>query len=155
MGLHSIWLGTSHRPPPPSPAALSAAAVGRDTKAAGLAVLVVDDEPLIRWSLRQGLANRGHVVAEADCGAVALDRISGAREPFDVVILDYRLPDRQDLSLLADVRLLAPTSAVIMMTAFGDEAMRSQAFVLGAHAVVDKPFQVHAFIELVESARPN
>ncbi len=126
-----------------------------DTHPAGLRVLVVDDEPLIRWSLRRGLGKRGHVVAEAGQATDALERIRRAPEPFDVVILDYRLPDRQDLSLLADVRALTPTSAVFMMTAYGDAGMHSQAVAMGALAVVDKPFQVHAFIELVESARPN
>ena len=117
-----------------------------------LAVLVVDDEPLIRWSLRQALIDRGHSVATAANGADAINEIANAGRTFDVVILDYRLPDRQDLSLLEDVRRLSPGSVVMMMTAFGDDNMRTGAVDRGARAVVDKPFRVTSFVSLVESA---
>src|SRR6188508_1416947 len=83
-----------------------------------LVVLVVDDEPLIRWSLRQALLDRGHLVSTAATGAEALHEVSNAARPFDVVLLDYRLPDRQDLTLLEDVRRLSPGSVVVMMTAY-------------------------------------
>ena len=121
-------------------------------KPAHFAVLVVDDEPLIRWSLRQGLLDRGHAVSTAATGADAIAEISNAARPFDVVILDYRLPDRQDLTLLEDVRRLSPQSIVMMMTAFGDDSMRAGARERGASAVVDKPFQVKGLVELVESS---
>lgn|SRR6185503_713954 len=114
-------------------------------------VLVVDDEPLIRWSLRTGLSRRGHQVAEAADGANALKLLSADPEQFHVVLLDYRLPDRQDLSLLRDVRRTCPSCAVIMMTAFADEQMRAEALACGARAVIDKPFQVAAVISMVES----
>jgi DNA-binding NtrC family response regulator len=117
-----------------------------------LTVLVVDDEPLIRWSLRKGLLKHGHQVAEARTGAEALELIAADQDRFAVVILDYRLPDRQDLSMLRDVRRLAPRAAVVMMTAFGDADMRAKALQLGARAVVDKPFQIAELISLVESA---
>jgi len=113
-------------------------------------VLVVDDEPLIRWSLRRAFLDRGHVVATAGTGSEALAVLSGGR--YDAVILDYRLPDRQDLSLLSEVRRLAPQSAVLMMTAFADDGMRAGAIELGARAVVDKPFLLKAFVAQVEAS---
>ena len=116
-----------------------------------LAVLVVDDEPLIRWSLRQGLVKRGHRVVEAETGAQALDLIAAMRPVFDVVILDYRLPDRRDLSLLAAIRESVPSTTVLMMTAYSEPGMRQEALALGARAVVNKPFQVADFVSLVES----
>ena len=119
---------------------------------AHLAVLVADDEPLIRWSLRQALLDRGHSVATAATGADAINEVANAARPFDVVILDYRLPDRQDLSLLEDVRRLSPKSVVVMMTAFGEDNMRSGARERGARAVVDKPFQVTSVVSLIESS---
>ena len=121
-------------------------------KSAHLSVLVVDDERLIRWSLSQGLADRGHEVTTAATAADAISEIGAAHRPFDVVILDYRLPDRQDLTLLEDVRRLSPESVVMMMTAFGDDTMRTGASERGARAVVDKPFQLKSFVSLVESA---
>ena len=78
--------------------------------------------------------------------------VSGGSGLFDVVILDYCLPDRHDLSLLEDVLLASPRTAVLMMTAFADDDMRSRALARGVRAVVGKPFQVKSFVSLVESA---
>ena len=119
---------------------------------AHLSVLVVDDEPLIRWSLRQGLIDRGHEVTTAATGADAIREIQCAGRRFDVVLLDYRLPDRQDLTLLDDVRRLSPGSVVMMMTAFGEDSMLAGARERGALAVVDKPFQLKSLVALVESS---
>ena len=116
-----------------------------------LRVLVVDDEPLIRWSVRQGLLQRGHHVAEASCGADAVTLLRESPDRFDVVILDYRLPDNHDLTLLDEVRRLAPHSAVVMMTAYADERVTSEAVRRGARAVLGKPFQIAALTSLVES----
>jgi len=119
---------------------------------APLAILVVDDEPLIRWSLREALRGHGHTVSTASTGAEALRVVADATSVFDVMILDYRLPDRQDLSLLEDLQRVSPTSAVLMMTAFADDDMRTRALARGVRAVVGKPFQLKSFVSLVESA---
>jgi DNA-binding NtrC family response regulator len=119
---------------------------------ARLAILVVDDEPLIRWSLREALRGHGHTVSTASTGAEALRVVADASSIFDVMILDYRLPDRQDLSLLVDLQTASPTSAVLMMTAFADDDMRTRALARGVRAVVGKPFQLKSFVSLVESA---
>jgi DNA-binding NtrC family response regulator len=117
-----------------------------------LRVLVVEDEDLIRWTLAKALRKRGHTVVEAGDGESGLSALEHEAEPFDVVVLDYRLPDRQDLSLLEDVRRLSPGSAVFMMTAFADRDMRARAAAGGARAVVDKPFRVMEFVSLLENA---
>ena len=123
----------------------------RSAEDSPLNVLVVDDEPLIRWSLLTGLSRRGHLVTEAADGATALKLLSDAPGQFQVVLLDYRLPDRQDLSLLRDIRQVCPNCTVIMMTAFADQHMRTEAVSIGAKAVIDKPFQVAAVVSMVES----
>ena len=117
-----------------------------------LRVLVVDDEPLIRWSLAETLEQGGHAVVEAGDRESAERAVSSADEPFDVVLLDYRLPDSNDLNLLATIRRLAPTSAVIMMTAFGTPEMTAGALELGAYRVIPKPFEVHDMAALVLQA---
>jgi DNA-binding NtrC family response regulator len=116
-----------------------------------LRVLVVDDEPLIRWSLCETLEQSGHTVAEAS-DAKSTVRALSAGDPFEVVLLDYRLPDSNDLSLLATVRRLAPASAVIVMTAFGAPEVVAGAFKLGAYQVIPKPFEVHEVAALVLEA---
>jgi two-component system response regulator AtoC len=120
-----------------------------------LRVLVVDDEPLIRWSVRQGLRERGHMVTEASCGsdAVALLDVSArqGQDRFDVVVLDYRLPDCRDLTLLDKIHRISPHSAIVMITAYADESVETEAVGRGAFAVLGKPFQVRALVSVVES----
>lgn len=116
-----------------------------------LRVLVVDDEPLIRWSLTETLEQSGHVVVEAGDAESAIQAVS-TRDPFDVVLLDYRLPDSNDLNLLAAIRKVAPASAVIMMTAFGTPEVMAGALELGAYQVIPKPFEVHEVAALVLQA---
>src|SRR5262245_6745384 len=121
-----------------------------------LRVLVVDDEPLIRWSVGEVLTESGHIVSEASGGASALELLAGGARLFDVIVLDYRLPDSNDLHLLETVRGLAPDSTVIMMTAFGTPEMVAGALKLGAFRVVPKPFDVHDLARLVaEAPRPH
>src|SRR4029434_6953550 len=84
-----------------------------------LRILVVDDEALIRWSLAETLSDSGHLVSEAGDAETALRTLTDRDGPFDVVLLDYHLPDSHDLLLLSQIRRLAPNTAVIMMTAFG------------------------------------
>lgn len=119
-----------------------------------LRVLVVDDESLIRWSLSEVLAESGCLVDEAGDGASAVRLLSDG-QPFDVVLLDYRLPDSNDLRLLQKIRSLSPRTTVIMMTAFGTPEMMDEALKLGAYRVVAKPFDVHDIARLVaEAPRP-
>jgi two-component system response regulator HydG len=120
-------------------------------KSPGLRVLVVDDEALIRWSLAETLTDDGLSVAEAKDGESALRMLADAG-PFDVVVLDYRLPDSNDLNLLASIRRAAPETAVVMMTAFGTPEMSNAALQLGAYRVVAKPFDMHEMTELVWQA---
>jgi len=118
-------------------------------------VLVVDDEALIRWSLGEMLGERGYVVTEADNARAAVSAIQNAEQPFDVVLLDYRLPDSADLRLLEKVRRLAPTSQVIMITAHNSPELAEGAAALGAYRVISKPFEVESLAALVNQARTD
>jgi DNA-binding NtrC family response regulator len=115
-------------------------------------VLVVDDEALIRWSLAEMLGERGYAVTEAGDGRMALAAIERASEPFDVVLLDYRLPDSADLRLLETVRRVAPTSQVIMLTAHSSPELAQGAAALGVFRVISKPFEVDSLAALVGQA---
>jgi DNA-binding NtrC family response regulator len=117
-----------------------------------LRILVVEDETLIRWSIAETLGQEGHTVIEAGNAASAVEAMKGADEDIDVVLLDYRLPDSNDLSLLANVRRLQPRSAVVMMTAYGTPEVTAGALALGAYRVVGKPFDMHALESLVVEA---
>jgi DNA-binding NtrC family response regulator len=116
-----------------------------------LHVLVVDDESLIRWSVSETLTRAGCEVTEADNAKETLRRLSDGPAP-DVILLDYRLPDSADLTLLETIRRIVPRSAVIMMTAYGTPAMQADALQLGAHRVVSKPVEMKDLLTLVEQA---
>jgi len=118
-------------------------------------VLVVDDEALIRWSLTEALGDRGYAVSEAGSAKTAVEAIEQAVQPFDVVLLDYRLPDSADLRLLAKIRQLAPSSRVIMITAHSSPELTLGASALGAFRVISKPFEVESLAALVKQARDS
>ena len=123
------------------------------TKKSPSSVLIVDDEALIRWTLAEMLGERGYVVTEAGDARMAVAAIENTEEPFDVVLLDYRLPDSADLRLLQTVRRLAPSSQVIMITAHNSPELAQGAVALGAYSVVSKPFEVESLAALVNQAR--
>jgi DNA-binding NtrC family response regulator len=115
-------------------------------------VLVVDDEPLIRWSLGQTLADRGFTVCEAGDGHSAMREIAKAEAPFAVIVLDYRLPDSQDFTLFAWIRQQSPNSSIILTTAHGAPEVSRGALDLGAFRVVAKPFEIDDIAALVIEA---
>lgn len=115
-------------------------------------VLVVDDELLIRWSLREALRAAGYTVIEGRNAAEARRAIGDQAHLPDVVLLDYRLPDSDDLGLLAAIRREAPTVPVVMMTAHGTSDVVKGALDLGAYRVISKPFEVHDMASLVAEA---
>jgi len=121
-----------------------------NTAARCLRVLVVDDEPLIRWSIAETLGAAGHQVTEAQDAASALRALADAPDT-DLVLLDFRLPDSNDLGLLAEIRRMAPATPVIMMTAFGTPDVTAGALKLGAVKVLNKPFNMHELERLVRS----
>jgi DNA-binding NtrC family response regulator len=117
-----------------------------------LTVLVVDDEALLRWSLAELLRRNGHAVIEAASADDVRDAITHASEPIDVVLLDYRLPDSNDLRLLDEIHRRLPHSAVVLMTAFGTPDVMQGALDRGAYCVLTKPFDLHGVERLITEA---
>jgi DNA-binding NtrC family response regulator len=117
-----------------------------------LRVLVVEDENLIRWAVAETLTEAGHRVVEAPDAGTALRAVGQAFEPFDVVLLDFRLPDSADLSLVEGIRRQAPASAMVMMTAYGTPQMIEAAKELGVYEVVAKPFDVGVLQDVIVRA---
>jgi DNA-binding NtrC family response regulator len=113
-------------------------------------VLVVDDEPLTRWSMAEVLGEGGYGVMVAGDAASALHAIATAGRAPDVIFLDLRLPDSTDLAALSVVRRGAPQAAVVLMTAYGSPELFREAIRRGAAAVMDKPFEMGAVGPLVK-----
>jgi DNA-binding NtrC family response regulator len=121
-------------------------------KAAARRVLVVDDEPLIRWSLRQMLEDQGYTVKEAASAAETLAVLAAPDTAFDTVLLDLRLPDSSDLALLTTLRHRMPKATIILMTAFSTPEVTQQALALGVVTVVSKPFELNEITNLVRQS---
>ena len=115
-------------------------------------VLVVDDEALIRWSVAETLGEQGWQVTEAADAESAMVAFPEIAEASGLVFLDLRLPDSDDLHVLAAMRRLSPRTPVILMTAHGTPDLADAARALGAFAVIDKPFDMGELGPLAERA---
>lgn len=113
-------------------------------------ILVVDDEPAIGWSLREMLVDDGHDVVVAATVNEAL--ASAARTPPDAVLLDVRLPGRDGIAAIPDLRSAAPTAAIVVMTAFGDLGTAVRAVQSGAFDYLVKPFDLDHVAAVVARA---
>ncbi|MCH7808160.1 MAG: sigma-54-dependent Fis family transcriptional regulator [Planctomycetes bacterium] len=113
-------------------------------------VLIIEDEKLIRWSLRQKFEARGYYVAEAETGAAGLEALHGS--PFDLILLDYKLPDMTGLDVLRKVRAVDNDVVVIMMTAFSSIEHAVDAMKLGAYDYVSKPFEMDQLLRTTDKA---
>jgi DNA-binding NtrC family response regulator len=113
-------------------------------------LLVVEDEKLIRWSLRQRFEEEGYIVEDAETGAEAFAKLSGA--VFDLVMLDYRLPDITGLDVLRRIREEDQDLVVLMMTAYSNVENAVEAMRLGAFDYVSKPFKMDALMVTVRKA---
>lgn len=98
-------------------------------------ILIIDDEDLIRWSVREHLQKDGLEVLEAGCAAEAREVLEQA----DLVLLDVGLPDANGLELLAEFRKKAPHTPIIMMTADSSAQTAVKAMLAGAYHYVTKP----------------
>jgi DNA-binding NtrC family response regulator len=115
-------------------------------------VLVVDDEPLMRWSLSEMLADHGCDVVQAEDGRAARAAIRNGGAPIDVVLLDMRLPDCSGLELLSLLHHAAPSCRIILMSAYATPEIAHEAYVEGACDVMVKPFDMSAALAAVDRA---
>ena len=112
-------------------------------------ILVVDDEPLIRWSLSERLKSDGYEVLEAETGRAALEKLP---EGVDLVLLDYRLPDTDGVTVLRKIKEFDQDILVILLTAYASVETAVEAMKLGAYHFANKPFNLDEVAATVERA---
>lgn len=113
-----------------------------------IGVLVADDELGMRETLADILTVSGYHVSSASDGDSALAAIR--REPFDVVVMDIKMPGRDGVSVLREVG--SPPPQVILMTAYLNETQAQEAAQAHPFAVISKPFHVEHLLGLVADA---
>jgi len=118
-----------------------------------LSVLIVDDEELIRYGLREWLQEEGYNVIEAENGETALSK---ADEEPDIVLLDYKLPDMDGLTVLKEISSRPGNPVIIMMTGYATIELAVEAMRYGAYHFLTKPWdnddlasRLHAASELI------
>ncbi|HSK10798.1 MAG TPA: sigma-54 dependent transcriptional regulator, partial [Vicinamibacterales bacterium] len=112
-------------------------------------ILVVDDEPLIRWSLAERLKSEGYTVLEAETGGAAIEKLP---EGVDLVLLDYKLPDTDGVSVLRKIKDFDQDILVILLTAYASIDTAVEAMKLGAYHFANKPFNLDEVVATVERA---
>jgi len=113
-------------------------------------ILIADDEPLIRDSLRIRFSAEGFDVSIAGSGAEALERFG--RDRPDFVILDLKLGDVDGLDVLRRIKSEAPHTKVVVITAFGSVERGVAALEIGAHDFIKKPFELDEIVVAVRNA---
>jgi DNA-binding NtrC family response regulator len=113
-------------------------------------ILIVDDEIAIRESLQTLLEMEEYRVETAETGEDGLNKI--AEQPFDLVLLDFALPDKNGLEVLRDIRDRDPSLAVILITAYGTVENAVMAMQGGASNFIQKPWDNEKLLADVRSA---
>jgi DNA-binding NtrC family response regulator len=115
-----------------------------------VAILVVDDEPMMRQLLEKILNRDGYGVFCAANGEEALDIMK--REEINIVISDLHMTGMSGFELLKAIKKDHPQTGIIMMTAFGDTYTVKDALLLGADEYITKPFKSFEISMVVERA---
>jgi DNA-binding NtrC family response regulator len=113
-------------------------------------ILVVDDESEIREGLELLLGSEGYGVTIAGTGAEGLARLE--EKPFDLLLLDVSLPDRNGLDMLREIRGRDSELSIVLITAYGSVDMARQAFKSGALDYITKPWSNDELLKQVQQA---
>jgi CheY-like chemotaxis protein len=115
-------------------------------------VLIVDDEDTLTWSLAKSLSHdrETYDVTTANDGDTALALIE--QQPFDVVVLDIRMPGTNGLDVLLKIKEIRTSTKVIIMTAYGSMDIREKAKARGSLFYIEKPFEIEQMRSLILKA---
>jgi two-component system KDP operon response regulator KdpE len=111
-------------------------------------ILVVDDEPQLRRALRSTLSALGFVVADAETGEVALERVR--EEQFDLVLLDINMPGLSGLETCRAIRARSDVG-ILMLTVRDRAEDKIEALDAGADGYVTKPFDVNELLARIRA----
>src|SRR5215211_6465908 len=113
-------------------------------------ILIADDHDALRRALGRALTDAGHDVEEAANGNAALERMHESH--YDVVLSDLKMGGSSGIDVLKTAKALHPTTAVILMTAFGSVSTAVEAMKFGAFDYVQKPFEIEEMEVKIDKA---
>ena len=112
------------------------------------AILIVDDDQIIRETLRDLLESKGYSVDTVETGKEAMEKVKA--RSFDLALLDIKLPDIEGTELLRKMHSLTPRTMKVMMTAYGALRIAMDSFNFGADAYLLKPIKDEDLLRTVE-----
>ena len=113
-------------------------------------ILIVDDDEVVRWSYLRSLESISRNVEAASDGEEALQTME--QNPFDVVLLDLRMPGEDGLSVVRTIKQKWPESEVVIITGYPTVASAKEAVRLGAFDYVAKPVGPQDVINVTDGA---
>lgn len=113
-------------------------------------ILIVDDEAPMRQNIVELMASEGYDYSEAEGGEEVILLVK--KFVPDVVLLDINLPQKDGLTVLADIQKLFPKLPVIIFTAYGTSEKAIEAMKLGAFDYIEKPFELDDFLLTIKRA---
>ena len=116
-------------------------------------ILIVDDERLICDLLRAVLGRQGHEVITASNGKEGLELFKQHRPRF--TLLDLRMPEMNGIEVLKHIRAIDPKAAVMILTAWGSDALEQQARQLGVMDFLSKGLALDVLVAAMERALPK
>ncbi len=114
-----------------------------------LKVLVIDDKKIIGNLFEFTLGYKGHFIKWMDNTNAALDLIR--HETFDIAFLDIVMPGRDGITILEEIKSIAPTLPVVMMSGYSVEEKRDRSKELGAVSCLKKPFEFEDVRKIIKS----
>ncbi len=112
-----------------------------------LKTLLVDDDELIRDSLKIAFSARGCAMRVAESAEEGLEAI--AEEPFDIIISDLRLPGMNGLDFIKQAAVIQPHAIRFLITAYRDDHIISEAIRIGVNEFIEKPFSEKVLVNLL------
>ena len=113
-------------------------------------ILVVDDEPLVCDSIKRILAMDQHEVVTTTSATEALATVQAGK--FDVIVLDYEMPEMKGDKLAAAIKALVPQQQIVMITAHSETLRLKGDFPLAVNLVISKPFELQELREAIHQA---
>jgi len=113
-------------------------------------ILIADDDRDMCHMISFILEEEGYKVVKVYDGEQAIKKVKA--RGYNLMILDYKLPDMDGINVLKEVRQAKPSLKVIMISAYGSPSIKSMAKKIGVYRFLDKPFDVKRLVKVVKDA---